>query len=104
MKIPCALVLLLAASPVWAQPNATAVAVTEAPALDGDVLGDPAWRTAPVITGFLQEQPDEGQPASENTEVRIVYTRDTLYIGVVCYDRDPSSIIVSDSRRDAGLD
>jgi hypothetical protein len=104
MKIPCALVLLLTASPVWAQPKATAVAVTEAPALDGDVLGDPAWQAAPVISGFLQEQPDEGQPASENTEVRIVYTRDTLYIGVVCYDRDPSSIIVSDSRRDAGLD
>ena len=60
--------------------------------------------SAPVITGFWQEQPDEGQPASENTEVRIIFTRDTLYIGVVCFDREPGSIIVSDSRRDAGLD
>ncbi|MBA3272217.1 MAG: carbohydrate binding family 9 domain-containing protein [Acidobacteria bacterium] len=104
MKILCALAVLLVSAPAWAQSNATAVAVTEAPTLDGDVLGDSAWKSAPVISGFLQEQPDEGQLASENTEVRIVFTRDTLYIGVVCYDRDPSAIIVSDSRRDAGLD
>ena len=80
------------------------MAVAEPPTVDGNVLDDPAWKAAPVITGFRQEQPDEGQPASENTEVRIVFTRDTLYIGVVCFDREPSSIIVSDSRRDAGLD
>ena len=82
----------------------TAVRVAEPPTLDGNVLDDPAWRARPVISGFWQEQPDEGQPASENTEVRIIFTRDTLYIGVVCFDRDPASIIVSDSRRDAGLD
>jgi hypothetical protein len=99
-----AVVLLMNPAAAAAQHTATAVAVVEAPTLDGNVLDDPAWKSAPVITGFSQEQPDEGQPSSENTEVRIVFTRDTLYIGVVCYDRDPSSIIVSDSRRDAGLD
>lgn len=104
MKFVFALILLSLSWPASAQPKATAAAVTEPPIIDGDVLGDPAWQTAPVISGFLQEQPDEGQPASENTEVRIVFTRDMLFIGVVCYDRDPSSIIVSDSRRDAGLD
>jgi hypothetical protein len=92
-----------ATSPVVA-PAAAAVLVPEGPALDGNVLDDPAWKAAPPITGFWQEQPDEGQPASETTEVRMVYTGDTLYIGVVCYDREPSSIIVSDSRRDAGLE
>ena len=98
------LFLGILARPAAAQPTATAVAVAEAPTLDGNVLDDPAWQAAPVISGFRQEQPDEGQPVSENTEVRIVFTRDTLYIGVVCFDRDPSSIIVSDSRRDADLD
>lgn len=78
--------------------------VAEAPALDGNVLDDPAWQAAPVITGFVQEQPEEGQPVSERTEVRIVYTADTLYVGVVCFDRTPEAIIVSDSRRDASLD
>jgi hypothetical protein len=105
----CSLFLTLSVCLVWpgiafAQPAATAVAVAEGPTLDGNVLDDQAWKAAPVISGFSQEQPDEGQPVSENTEVRMVFTRDTLYIGVVCFDRDPSSIIVSDSRRDAGLD
>jgi hypothetical protein len=102
--------VLFAASPtlvstaVFAQPSATAIMTNEAPVLDGNVLDDPAWKAAPVISGFRQEQPDEGQPASENTEVRVVFTRDTLYIGVVCFDREPGSIIVADSRRDSGLD
>lgn len=83
---------------------ATAVRATEAPTLDGDVLGDPAWKAATPITNFVQEQPDEGQPASEKTEVRVIFTADTLYVGVVLYDSDPSGIIVSDARRDSPLD
>lgn len=87
-----------------ATPAATAVLVGDGPTLDGSVLGDAAWQQAPVIAGFWQEQPDEGKPASEDTEVRMIFTADTLYIGVVCYDREPSSIIVADSRRDSDLD
>ncbi|MCY4074111.1 MAG: DUF5916 domain-containing protein, partial [Acidobacteria bacterium] len=80
-----------------------ATGIEETPVLDGDVLGDSAWAAARPTTGFRQTAPDEGQPASERTEVRIAYTSDTIYIGVVCYDRDPSSIIVTDSRRDSSL-
>ena len=72
--------------------SATAVESTVAPVLDGAVLDDPAWALAPPATGFVQTQPDEGRPASERTEVRIVYTADTLYFGVICYDTDPSAI------------
>ena len=71
------------------------------PILDGNVLGDPAWSDLEPATGFIQITPNEGQRASEQTAVRIRYTEQTLYVGVVCYDRDPSQIIVSDSRRDA---
>ena len=83
---------------------AAATRVSEAPVLDGDVLGDPAWAAAPPITGFIQEQPDDGQPVSEKTEVRIIFTGDTLYIGAILYDSDPSGIVVSDARRDAPMD
>lgn len=83
---------------------ATARRATEVPTLDGDVLGDPAWKNATPITSFVQEQPDEGQPASEKTEVRVIFTADTLYVGVVLYDSDPGGIIVSDARRDAPMD
>src|SRR5687768_15302376 len=79
---------LAPATPVGT-PTATAVAVAEGPSLDGNVLDDAVWQQAPVIGGFWQEQPDEGAPASENTEVRIVFTRETLYVGVVCFDRSP---------------
>ena len=80
-----------------------AAGVEDTPVLDGNVLGEAVWAAARPATGFRQTAPDEGQPASERTEVRIVYTSETIYVGVVCYDRDPSSIIVADSRRDSSL-
>ncbi len=86
------------------RPAATASVVAEAPTLDGDVLGDPAWVSATPIEGFVQEQPIEGAAASERTEVRVIFTKDTLFVGAVMYDRDASGMVVSDSRRDAPLD
>ena len=84
-------------------PLTRALAVGEGPVVDGDVLNDPMYADARVATGFVQNRPFEGQPASERTEVRIVYTEDTLYFGVVCYTDDPASIIAADSRRDSDL-
>lgn len=60
--------------------------------MDGDVLGDPAWAGVMPATGFVQTAPDEGLPASERTEVRVVFTDDTIYFGIVAYDRDGSDI------------
>ena len=84
-------------------PRAHARRVEAPPLLDGDVLGDPAYTDAEVASGFRQNTPDEGSRSSERTEVRIVYTGDTLYFGIVCYARDPRTIIVADSRRDSSL-
>jgi hypothetical protein len=86
------------------RPATSAIRAEQPPVIDGDVLGDPVWQQIQPASGFVQEQPDEGRPASERTEVRIVFTADTLYLGVVCYDRDPGAIIVSDARRDASLE
>jgi hypothetical protein len=82
---------------------AEAIRVSTGPLMDGEVLDDPVWAMAPALTGFWQTTPVEGAPASEHTEVRIVYTDHTLYVGVVNYDRDPSQIITTDARRDASL-
>ena len=84
-------------------PLIRAAAVDEGPLIDGDVLGDPVYADAVFATGFVQNRPFEGQPASERTEVRIVYTADTIYFGVVCYTDDPSTIVVADSRRDSDM-
>ena len=84
-------------------PVAKATQVELSPVLDGEVRNDPAWSTATVLTGFWQTRPVEGNPASEATEVRIVYTDSTLYFGVVCYDRNPEGILATDSLRDSSL-
>ena len=84
------------------RPVASATRVTEGPIVDGS-LNDPMWQSATPLVGFVQAEPFEGQPGSESTEVRILYDDDAIYVGVVCYDRDPSLIVTTDTRRDAGL-
>jgi hypothetical protein len=92
-------------TPALAQerPVASAVRVTEPPTIDG-LLDDEAWQNGQPVAGFIQAEPFEGQPASESTEVRIVYDDDAIYVGVTLYDADPSQIVTTDSRRDAGLE
>ena len=82
---------------------AHAFRVEGAPEIDSDVLGEAIWDDVVLATGFRQNTPDAGQPASDRTEVRIIYTDDMVYFGIVCYVGDPSTIIVSDSRRDSSL-
>jgi hypothetical protein len=86
-----------------APPVAQASLARTAPVLDGRVLDDPAWQDVPVLVEFWQTAPDAGQPSSERTEVRIVYTESAIYFGVVLLDRDPSGLTTSDSRRDSPL-
>jgi len=92
-----------AEAPAAGSVSAHAAPAQVAPVVDGSVLDDKAWDGAKVISGFWQTTPDEGQPASENTEVRVLFTATALYIGVVNYDRTPELIISSESRRDASL-
>ena len=49
--------------------------------LDGK-LDEESWKQANVIEKFLQRDPDEGMPASEQTEVRVLYDQENLYFGV----------------------
>lgn len=74
------------------------------PIVDGRVRDDPAWKHIEAATGFWQTQPDEGQPATQETEVYIAYSDDTLYVAAILFDDNPQGIIISDSRRDADLD
>jgi len=80
--------------------SAQATAVEQPPRLDG-TLDDPLWRSAIPITAFRQREPDEDQPATEKTEVRILYTRRAVYFGIHCHDSQPSRIIATELRRDA---
>jgi len=66
-------------------------------------MDDPIWRKAEVITGFVQHEPLEGAPATERTEVRVLFDGDAIYIGARLYDADPSGIVHGEFRRDADL-
>jgi hypothetical protein len=78
---------------------ATAVRTTERIVIDGR-LDEPAWELAPPAKDFIQKVPFTNRPESERTEVRFLYDGDNLYIGVFCFDSDPSSIAVNDLEKD----
>jgi len=70
--------------------------------LDGRVH-DEEWGAAPAASNFVQQRPALGKPATENTEVRFLYTEKALYIGVICFDSEPDKIVDNQSRRDGNL-
>lgn len=53
--------------------------------VDG-VLNEDLWERTEPITGFLQSEPVEGAPSSRNTEVRVLFGENSVYIGAVMYD------------------
>ncbi len=68
------------------------------PQIDGN-LDDLAWKNAQVVAGFIQNFPSFGVPASQKTEVKIVYDNSAIYIGAYLYD-DPTLIRKQITARD----
>ncbi len=96
---------------LWVQPasalqesrqlyRVSAVRVDEAPLLDG-VMDDAVWRMARVIDEFVQQEPAEGAPATERTEVSVLYDSENLYLGMRAFDSQPDAIIATEMRRDS---
>ena len=77
-------------------------AQAEGPVIDGRV-NDAVWQSVTPYSTFTQQDPIEGAPASEKTEIRVIVGKGNVYIGIVAFDSDPSKIIVSQARRDASL-
>ena len=74
-----------------------------APKVDG-ILDDQAWKDAPEIGDLRQKEPHAGQPASERTVIKLVYTSEALYIGIKCYESHPRSMwVVKQMGRDRSL-
>ncbi len=78
---------------------AVAAGVSDAPVIDGR-LDDAAWGQAAPMTGFIQREPSDGQPASERTEVRVVFDDEALYVGVWAFDSRPTEIVPGERIRD----
>ena len=86
------------------RPSFDANYIDQSPEIDGNVLNDNIWKSVPSIGPFTQTKPLIGNPSSEETDLKIAFTKDFMFIGVVCYDSSPNTLVVSDSRRDANLD
>jgi hypothetical protein len=71
------------------------------PAIDGD-LSDSAWQSAQEITGFIQHDPNDGQPATQKTVVKVVYDDNNIYVGAVMDDSRPVTTLLG--RRDTTLE
>src|SRR5215510_1032519 len=80
-----------------------AVRISDPIKIDGR-LDESAWSQAEAATEFRQESPTEGAPASEPTEVRVLYDSKNIYIGIRAFDAEPSKINARDLVRDSTFD
>ncbi|MBK7964441.1 MAG: carbohydrate binding family 9 domain-containing protein [Bacteroidetes bacterium] len=79
--------------------STTAFRIQKAPSLDGK-LNEAEWSLAESTTGFVQFRPNEGKPATQITEVKILYTDFAIYVGAYCFDTKPDSILKQLGKRD----
>jgi hypothetical protein len=80
-----------------------AVRVTQPPAVDGR-LDDEAWILMTPVGQLRQREPDEGQSATERTELRVGYDDGAVYFGIRLFDREPDRIVRRMARRDDDID
>jgi hypothetical protein len=79
----------------------TAVALRATDRLDIDGrLDELAWSLPSPVTDFVQQQPDEGRPATLRSDVRFLYDQDTLYVGAMLFDDEPRRLVVNELKRD----
>jgi hypothetical protein len=69
------------------------------PVIDG-LLNDDCWNLVEWSTGFIQSQPQENKPPSQQTAFKILYDNDNLYVFVRAFDTEPDKISKIMSRRD----
>ena len=82
------------------QPQLAATRAQGVIAVDG-TLDEADWTRAAVAASFIQAEPRQGEPATEPTEVRVLFDDRHLYVGVVCMDsRGGDDLRVRDLRRD----
>ena len=82
-----------------APPTLWTVRAERPPEIDG-VLTEPMWASAEAATGFTQMKPTPGEPASERTEVRVLYDDEAIYVAARLWDRSPDLVVAQLGRRD----
>ncbi|MEP6619018.1 MAG: DUF5916 domain-containing protein [bacterium] len=73
--------------------------VASRPRIDGRI-DEPEWSTATIATEFIQRAPEQGRPASQRSEARVLVDGDAIYVAMHLEDTAPDSIITAMMRRD----
>ena len=81
-------------------PRMSAQRISDEIKIDG-VLDEPIWQNVEPIRQLYQIQPDQGDPATEQSEIRILYDDKKLYFGFVFFDSEMDKIVANDMRRDS---
>jgi hypothetical protein len=68
--------------------------------LDGR-LDELFYTNVPAISDFLQQDPAEGQPSEEKTEVWVFYDDAHVYVAARLWETQPSRRVMSDLQRDS---
>ena len=77
-----------------------ATRIAEAITLDG-ALDEGVYARIRPIDGFLQQEPHEGQPATQKTDVWLLFDDKNIYVTARCWSTDPSRIVANEMRRDS---
>jgi hypothetical protein len=79
-----------------------AVRIVEPLNVDGR-LDDGVYTTVPAISDFIQQEPREGEPATEKTDVWILFDDSNIYVSARCWDSHPERAVANEMRRDASV-
>lgn len=79
--------------------TARAVRLADPLVIDG-LLRDPVYSQVPAISDFVQQEPHEGEPATESTELWIFFDDTNLYVSARCLDSEPGRTVANEMRRD----
>ena len=74
--------------------------LTSALRIDG-TLDEAIYESIPAISDFVQNDPVEGAPSTEKTEVWIFFDGDNVYVTARCWDSEPDRLIANEMRRDS---
>jgi len=71
-----------------------------APIVMDGLLTEAVYTEVPAITGFIQQEPMEGQLATERTEAWILFDDENIYISARCWQSRMDQVVANEMRRD----
>ncbi|MEQ1908288.1 MAG: DUF5916 domain-containing protein [Vicinamibacterales bacterium] len=76
-----------------------AVRVASSMRIDGR-LDESAYESTSSVSDFLQQEPNEGQAATEKTEAWVFFDDSNIYVSARCWDTQPGRMVANEMRRD----